>query len=149
VNYFLDTSALAKRYVNEVGTEWVRSLIDPTANHVIVICELTPVEYFSVLGRRQREGLLTPTDSAIFQARFLVDYRQEYISVWLQPDVLMQARNLLLQYSLRTLDAIQLASALIFQQTFQESIIFVSADQRLLALANEEGLSMDNPLQHP
>ena len=29
--YYLDTSALIKRYVQETGTDWVRTLVAPTA----------------------------------------------------------------------------------------------------------------------
>jgi hypothetical protein len=33
--YFLDTSALIKRHVNETGNAWVRSLVRPKASHTI------------------------------------------------------------------------------------------------------------------
>lgn len=33
--YYCDSSALVKRYANEPGTLWVRSLTDPQAGHDI------------------------------------------------------------------------------------------------------------------
>ncbi len=34
--YFLDSSALAKRYVAETGTAWMIELVDPQTNFLIV-----------------------------------------------------------------------------------------------------------------
>lgn len=52
--YFLDTSALVKRYVYEEGTAWIRSICDPLAGHQIVIARITPVELIAALARRRR-----------------------------------------------------------------------------------------------
>ena len=32
--YFLDTSAILKRYVLEAGSAWLRSLVDPLSDNV-------------------------------------------------------------------------------------------------------------------
>jgi uncharacterized protein len=40
-DYFLDTSALVKRHVNEVGTAWVRSLTRPKTAHTFYIARIT------------------------------------------------------------------------------------------------------------
>src|SRR2546421_104043 len=53
---FIDTSALAKRYLSEVGSTWVRSVTAPAAGHVVIIAGVTVVEMFSLLARRGREG---------------------------------------------------------------------------------------------
>lgn len=34
--YFLDSSALVKRYVAEMGTVWVRAITAPSAAHTIL-----------------------------------------------------------------------------------------------------------------
>jgi uncharacterized protein len=34
-DYFFDSSALVKRYLAELGTAWVRGLVDPTARNSI------------------------------------------------------------------------------------------------------------------
>jgi len=31
--YFLDTSALVKRYIDETGSAWLRAIVDPALNH--------------------------------------------------------------------------------------------------------------------
>jgi hypothetical protein len=42
--YFLDSSALVKRYAAETGTAWMTSLIDPAAGNVIYVARITGVE---------------------------------------------------------------------------------------------------------
>ncbi len=37
--YYLDTSALSKLYVKESGTAWVRSLVNPAADHALLLKE--------------------------------------------------------------------------------------------------------------
>lgn len=39
--YYCDSSALVKRYANEPGTLWVRSLTDPQAGHDIFTAHIT------------------------------------------------------------------------------------------------------------
>jgi len=54
--YYLDTSALSKRYVQEIGTAWVRALVAPAAGHTLLTARITMVEVYSALARRRREG---------------------------------------------------------------------------------------------
>jgi uncharacterized protein len=53
--YFLDTSALLKRYVPEIGTQWMQSIADPQNEHLLIIAQITWVEFHSAIARRQRE----------------------------------------------------------------------------------------------
>jgi polyferredoxin len=53
--YFVDSSALVKRYVQEVGTPWVRRLTHRGQAHEIYLASITPV------GTRNRDGLETGT----------------------------------------------------------------------------------------
>jgi predicted nucleic acid-binding protein len=147
--YFLDTSALAKRYLVETGSGWIKSFFLPTLNQVIVISELTPVEMFSLLARRQREGYISPQDAAAFRADFLVHFEKQYLVVNLESSILLQARSLVTNYKLRTLDAIQLASAIHASNILGEPLTFLSGDIDLLNAASSEGFAVDNPNVHP
>ena len=55
--YFLDSSALVKRYVTETGSDWIRALTDPTVRNSLIIARITWVEVLSALAHRWREGL--------------------------------------------------------------------------------------------
>ena len=147
--YFLDTSALAKRYLVETGSGWIKSFFLPTLNQVIVISELTPVEMFSLLARRQREGYISPQDAAALRADFLVHFEKQYLVVNLESHVLLQARSLVTNHKLRTLDAIQLASAIHATNILGEPLIFLSGDVDLLTAASNENFVVDNPNAHP
>lgn len=62
--YFLDTSAIAKRYITEIGSVWIQALADPLAGNFLVISRITWVEVLSAFSRRQREGSLSAIDVA-------------------------------------------------------------------------------------
>ena len=81
--------------------------------------------------------------------QFLLHARQEYISLRVNNALLSQAQRLVDKHTLRTLDGIQLASAIAASKTLQLTPIFLSADPKLLAAAASEGFAIDNPLNHP
>ncbi len=146
---YVDTSALAKVYLTEIGSSWMRKLVSPTAGHTIIICEFTPLEFFSLLMRRVRDNNITSIAAIILQSAFLNDYATQYLSINLLPSVLIDARRLILQYGLRPPDAVQLASALEARTTLGGTFSFICADVNLLSAATAEGLATDNPNLYP
>ncbi len=50
----MDSSALVKRYVQEVGTSWVRSLTHRGTANQIYLVRITAVEVTSAVARRRR-----------------------------------------------------------------------------------------------
>jgi uncharacterized protein len=44
VVYYLDTSALLKRYVQEVGSTWITTLYEPPHEHILISAQVTKVE---------------------------------------------------------------------------------------------------------
>ncbi len=147
--YFVDTSAVAKRYLIEIGTAWIRTLLDPNAGNTIVSCDFTPVEFFSLISRRTREGSLSSSDADQLRQVFLAHHQVDYLSIPVDKPILIQARNLVGKYPLRPPDAIQLACALEAAQTLHVPIAFLCADNNLLSAAVAEGLTVDNPNLHP
>ncbi|SRR5258708_7357848 len=147
--YFMDSSAISKGYVAETGSTWITSLIDPTAGHVIVLSQLAIVEVGSVVARKQRLGLISVVDATQARTNFLLDVKEEYITVALDEPVLQRASDLLNKHPLRSLDAIQLACAIEARLVLSEPHIFVCSDNNLLAAAVVEGFTTDNPLAHP
>lgn len=147
--FFVDTSALAKRYVTEMGSRWIRSQMSSQAGHVILISSLSPVEMVSLLIRRQREGSVSPANRLRIQNHFLLHAEHRYLVVEPDADVLFEARSLLVRHPLRALDALQVASALQAARALGIAPTFVSADTRLLAAASAEGLAVDDPNAHP
>ena len=76
--YFLDTSAVVKRYIQETGSAWVRALADPLAAHLIYLARITDVEATSAVIRRQRGGAFSSTTAAAILRQFRQDQVQAY-----------------------------------------------------------------------
>ncbi len=62
--YFLDSSALVKRYVAEIGSGWVQAICDPQMSNGVIIARIAWAEVLSAFARLQREGKLNSADMA-------------------------------------------------------------------------------------
>ena len=62
--YFLDSSAVVKRYAQETGSAWVEALTAPSAGNALYLAHITAVEIVAAVTRRQRGGTLTASDAA-------------------------------------------------------------------------------------
>ena len=43
-DYYIDASALVKRYANEPSSTWVLQITEPSAQHTILLAEITLAE---------------------------------------------------------------------------------------------------------
>jgi hypothetical protein len=150
--YFLDSSALVKRYVQENGSPWIQTLTAPKARHKLIIARITWVEILSAFARRQREGTFTPPDAAEALQSFRFDLDHQYQVVETDRALIESAGRLVSKHPLRAYDAVQLASALrilpAFAQAKTVSLTFISADDRLISAAQAESLNTEHPNQH-
>lgn len=151
--YFLDSSALVKRYVPETGSNWIQLITNPGTGNSIAIAHITWIEVLSALARRQREGSLSASELNIIAQKFRSDFYSQYQVLQINQALIEKAGELVIQYPLRAYDAVQLASALEFQaacaQIPNTQLVFVSADNRLLNIAQSEVLMTDNPNNYP
>jgi predicted nucleic acid-binding protein len=144
------SSALAKRYVREIGTDWVMA-VTQAKNHRILVAQITPVELFSAIMRQSREKRLSSQDTNI--ACSLVNlHSNQYYVLALTSAIVARSQTLLTQHPLRAYDAVQLATAievnlaLITAKNLE--LTFVSSDQRLLDIAILYNFAIDNPNDH-
>src|SRR5947209_15742193 len=151
--YFLDSSAIVKRYFQEPGHEWIEALHDPAQGHGLYIAQAALVEVVASICRKAREQTmpLDERDSTIDD--FRRDVQNTY-SVWLVDTALyVAAGDLCRSHRLRAYDAVQLACALGLRDRAQArqgpAPIFVCADSNLLSIAAAEGLSVENPNSYP
>jgi len=131
---FFDTSALTKRYVEEVGSEQVRALCadaDALGVSVLVLPEL-----ISTLCRLVREGRLSPEDYRSLKSAVQIDLSDADLCDFSQ-GAFEQTILCLESHPLRTLDALHVGSALAYQPD-----LFVSADRRQAKAASREGLAV-------
>lgn len=150
---YWDSSALIKRYIQETGSDWVRTLMSPNTDHVWLTARITMVEFHSALARRRREGTVPTADCDVACQAFDAHSVTEYDFVELHLEVVQLAQHLLNHHPLRAYDAVQLASALFANRVLVTqhlpALTFVSADERLTLVAEAEGLATDNPNLHP
>lgn len=152
-HYYLDASALVKRYIDEVGSDWLRGIIASSQPALLFTSRLTIVEVVSAFVRRVREGSLSLEELAIARDAFRGDCLNEYQIMPPTMTVIDLACSILEQYPLRAYDAIHLATALGAQQFLVAQgyppLTFLSADDRLSRVATTEDLEVDNPNHHP
>lgn len=150
--YYLDTSAAVKLYVPEAGSHWLRDLLAADHSPVVLSSHLVRIELRSALARRLREGTVTQEEYRRMLELFAEDRAALYRFVPLTEAMIQQAGDLLERYPLRGYDAAHLATALIINRQLTEaseaSLVFLSADDRLLEAASAEGMPVDNPHRH-
>jgi predicted nucleic acid-binding protein len=148
-SYYLDTSALDKRYAQEVGTAGMLVLTDPAQAHALYTIRLTGPQMIAALFRKVRIGQISQADATRAAANFRVDWRYQYQIIEIQADLAERAMELAENHGLRGYDAVHLAAALELHSARvlrQLSLLtFVSADDEQLRVAQAEGLQVDNP----
>ena len=150
---FLDSSSLVKRYAKEKGTNWIFTLVRPSANNRLYLARITGVEVVAALAKRMRVGSLTPNATAKAITRFEREFTNRYLLIEITPQIIQTAMALAKSHTLRGYDAVQLASALQANQDRLSiggtPLTFISADNNLNTAATAEGLMVDNPKNHP
>src|SRR6266536_3128977 len=146
---YVDTSALMKRYLHEVGSARIAALLQTETS---AVSSIVRVEVASTLGRRAREGGISPELRDEIYTQFLKDLSATIV-VEADETVLVRAANLVrtspAAVPLRSLDAIHLASALQVFEDFASDhghdLAFVTADRQLRRAAEYAGLRSIDP----
>jgi predicted nucleic acid-binding protein len=153
VAYFVDSSALVKRYVLETGTAWVRGITRQNPSTVIYIAHITAVEVTCAVARRRKGKTLTSPRASSILHRFRQHLAARYTVIEVTPDLVDDAMRLGNAHALRAYDAVQLAVALEVNRSHQADgfgpVTLISADQALNDAATAEGLAVDDPNTHP
>ena len=149
-NYYLDSSALLKRYLKESGTEWVKEITSDRNLHSIVTSHLTLAEVAAVFASKSRApGGISQRFRQRILSNFLEDCDELFVLIPVHRFIINRAIALSQQYRLRGYDSVQLATALTAQQFLPSDgaseLIFVAGDKDLLAAAQSEGLRTINP----
>jgi len=143
--YFLESTAFAKLFVLEPGTEALIHLMEAVEDNRKLISASAPLEVYAALRRRERAGAISPQD-AVAALDILRLEAARMVQQPLNPAVLEAARQLLDRTTLRWPDTLQLGAALVARDMFQSTeIIFVSASQPLLEAARAEGFHALDP----
>jgi predicted nucleic acid-binding protein len=148
--FFLDASALAKRYNPEVGTPLTNHLLTSVPLDRLYLFNVGIAEVMSVLVRKKNAGQLSAAD----YSQALVEFGTEIVSsrmvrkVVADNAVVTAALSLIEVHSINGTDAIVLRLALNLAPRLRATghdVVLVASDQRLLRAAQAEGLLTFNP----
>jgi hypothetical protein len=135
LNVFFDSSALAKRYIQETGSDRVEAILSSaSALGVSIICLS---EVISALCRRRREGELSGPQYLKAKQALFSDIEDASV-VAITDQVVARAVELLERWPLRSSDSLHVACA-----TEWSAQLFVSADGRQCAAAKAYGLRVE------
>ncbi len=141
--YFIDSSALIKRYHYETGTEVIDEIIEKEYSQIF-ISSVTLIEVIATLRRKVKERKISKNRFLKLKGVFLYDVEKMYTLIPLDDSVLADALHIAEKYGCKSLDSLQLSSAL-KAKLIEGEIIFVCADKQLLKYAKKEGFETLNP----
>ena len=136
---YLDASALVKCYIVERGSKETIAL---TAE-----CEITATsiasraEVAAALAKAVRAGLVKDEVARNAQRRFARDW-PDLVRVSVTESLVERAEGLAWEHGLRGYDAVQLASALTWQESVGEEIVLATFDQQLWEASKRTGLKV-------
>ena len=126
---FIDTSSLFKRYVDEAGSDGFQRLMNQASE--VVVSPLTWIEMNAAIERRIRDGSLSAEQAKHVRIEAKRDFAYFLKVIWSE-NLENKAVELIGQYVLKTLDAVQLASGIL-----SKSQVFVTSDEKLFFTAKK------------
>ncbi len=136
-----DSSALAKRYVLEEGSDKIDQFLQKASQ--LGLCTILLPEIISALNRRRREKILSSNDYRTIKRQLIEDVHDAVI-LQVTPSVISHSVKLLETNALRAMDALHIACALEWQAE-----LFVTADKRQFEAAQNAGLLTEFIGQQP
>lgn len=128
----VDSSAFAKRYIEEKGSEDIDLLLQRASD--LALCIVLVPEIISGLNRRLREGFLSKRDYGKAKTQLLKDVHDATV-IQLTPSVISHSVKLLENNALRAMDALHVACAMEWPAD-----LFVTSDKRQFIAAKNAGL---------
>ena len=119
-DYYLDASALVKRYTDEPGSSWIEQITDPHVQNTVLLAEITLAEVAAALAAKHRaDGGITRQQMERILSRFLQDCDESFLLLPVDRAVIDLAVELAQNHRLRGYDAVQLATALVTGETLK------------------------------
>jgi predicted nucleic acid-binding protein len=136
---YLDTSALAKKYIQEQDSEKVIAWMDDA--EIIGTAILTRAEIAATLTRAVKSSRLPQEGIDHTLNDFRADWRH-FQRVAIDESLVARADSLACLYGLRGYDSIHLACGVTWQEAIQLSVTFATFDAELRDAAQKAGLQI-------
>ena len=128
----VDSSAFAKRYVQEHGSEEIEIFLQRASE--LALCIILVPEIISGLNRRLRERVLSTNNYRKLKSQLIEDVHDATV-IQITPSVISHSVKLLANNVLRAMDSFHVACALEWRAD-----LFVTSDKRQLIAAKNSGL---------
>ena len=138
---YLDTSALAKRYVQEPGSEDLEQLFSRDVKEAVV-STLTLPEFGAALGRKVRDREINRKSASAAMEEFDRDWQEAFALVPVTTEIAEFAAELAFKYPLKGSGAVHLATAMLSRVD-----LFVTSDRQLLGVCEKAGLKGYDPAE--
>ncbi len=147
--YYLDTSALMKRYWTEDGSDVVAELFEGLEDSdALGTSQLTVLEMNSALARflESRQTTREEYQRMLDQfARDIDDY--DFTVTPVHNELVIEAVSVVREYSLRALDALHFTSAIVVSELpGNQDLYMVSADRRIIEACGKYGMPVLDPI---
>ena len=149
--FYLDASALTKRYTEEIGIDEIDFLFASVPLGRLLCLTIGAAEVFWTFVRKRNDGRITTVqfDKAVtLLKREVVNNQPDFRTISVPDSLVWNAMDLISIHSLNSVDAIVLRSALDTATELRntgDTLVLVASDQRLLRAARAEGLQVFNP----
>jgi predicted nucleic acid-binding protein len=134
---YLDASALVKRYVAERGSRETRELSGKA--DVVATSLITRAEVAAALAKAVRLGIIEPDSGRKAQRAFASQW-PDIAKVPVSEALISRAEALAWDFALRGYDAVQLASALTWQEAVGAEIMLATFDRQLWDAGKKAGV---------
>jgi predicted nucleic acid-binding protein len=135
---YFDASALVKRYVTEQRSEETIEL--STTAEVVATSLVSRAEVAAAFAKAVRIRLLPDDEARKAQRTFAGDW-PDFARLPVTEALVARAEALAWNHGLRGYDAVQLASALTWQESVGAEVVFATFDTQLWKAARQEGLN--------
>lgn len=132
---YLDTSALLRLVLREPG-----ALEDLLSCEALVSSELLAVESLRSVDRLRLQGVLSPEEAA-FRRATVSDWLEAVDLILLRPAILARASEPF-PIALGTLDALHLATALVWRERMRQALVMATHDGALGLAARSFGIEV-------
>lgn len=144
--YYLDTSALLKRYKSEQGTEVVNDLFtNKLQDDVLITSYFSALEVEAAVARALKGRILSRASYRAIIGRFAQELGESLLVQPISNTIVAESIGHARRYALRAADAIHLSTAMRLSQAAMEPAVFVTSDKELLLTAQAEGLQEMDP----
>ena len=149
--FYLDASALVKRYTRESGSDKMLFLFRNVPLARLSCLTIGAIEVFWICVRKRNDGRITDHQferAVMHLRREVINNQSNFRKISVTDSLVWDSMDLIENHSLNSVDAMVLRSALDTAtelRSTDDRLVLVASDQRLLRAARTEGLQVFNP----